>query len=144
LQLSPTELQAGHSFAPPQPILDSVGSSNNWVSFLFIVRGFSSAYWLHWDSCTGVLASHYIAVIKHVLVCVLHSAMLCKELCIVKTCICCMRLHSAITCKELCVVKIWFCCILFTRVIARKELCVVKTCICCMHSTVLLAKSCVL
>jgi hypothetical protein len=29
LQLSPTELQAGHSFAPPQPILDSVGSSNN-------------------------------------------------------------------------------------------------------------------
>jgi hypothetical protein len=39
----------------------------------------------------GVLTSLCIALIKRVLVCMLYSAMFCKELCVVQTCICCMR-----------------------------------------------------
>jgi hypothetical protein len=128
LWLSPTELQSGQTFAPPHPILDSVGSSNIWALFLLIVRGFLSAYWyteirawvflpvyvLHWSSvfwcvCSTVLCfAKSFALYKRVfVVCApecyyLQTALRCKNVLVLYV------LHSAITCKELCVVKTCF------------------------------------
>ena len=90
------------------------------VTLRFVHRCSYQSLYCSDQACFGVCAPqcYYLQRALHCknvyLLYMLHNALACKELCVVKTCICCMRLHSAITCKELCVVTTCFSCMCST------------------------------